>query len=53
MLGRPTSSRPAAAESGPFVLGIDPATDNPNINYATSHPRVGFRAAGRRLYLAI
>ena len=33
------SSRPAAVESGPFILGLDPATDNPNINYAT--PRLG------------
>jgi ribosomal protein S18 acetylase RimI-like enzyme len=54
------SARAAAVESGPFILGIDPATDNPNINYATPRPgaaitasdveaMVGaFRSAGRK-----
>jgi ribosomal protein S18 acetylase RimI-like enzyme len=31
-------ARPAAIESGPFVLGLDPATTSPNINYATPRP---------------
>ncbi|MFI5937046.1 GNAT family N-acetyltransferase [Actinoplanes sp. NPDC051494] len=38
------STRPAAVDSGPFVLGLDPATDNPGINYAT--PRPGTRITG-------
>jgi ribosomal protein S18 acetylase RimI-like enzyme len=54
------SSRAAAVESGPFILGIDPATDNPNINYATPRPGAtitasdvdglvgAFRSASRR-----
>jgi ribosomal protein S18 acetylase RimI-like enzyme len=54
------SARPAPVESGPFILGIDPATDNPNINYATPRPGAAitasdvenlvgaFRAASRR-----
>jgi ribosomal protein S18 acetylase RimI-like enzyme len=54
------SARPAAVEAGPFVLGIDPATDNPNINYATPRPGAAitasdvetlvgaFRSAGRK-----
>lgn len=54
------SSRAAAAESGPFVLGLDPAADNPNINYASPRPGAtitaldverlvgAFREAGRK-----
>ncbi|GAB2600469.1 hypothetical protein Aab01nite_65180 [Paractinoplanes abujensis] len=54
------SARPAAAEVGPFVLGLDPGTDSPHINYATPQPGAtitaadvaalvaAFRAAGRR-----
>ena len=52
--------RPAAVESGPFILGFDPATDSPNINYATPRPGMeitssdveslvsAFRSASRR-----
>lgn len=32
------SSRPAPVHVGPFVVGIDPATPNPGINYATPVP---------------
>jgi ribosomal protein S18 acetylase RimI-like enzyme len=32
------SGRPAAVESGPFIVGIDPDTDSPGINYATPRP---------------
>lgn len=39
------SSRPAAVESGPFILGIDPATENPNINYATPRPGAAITAS--------
>jgi ribosomal protein S18 acetylase RimI-like enzyme len=54
------SRRPAAVESGPFILGFDPATDSPNINYATPRPDTeitasdieslvsAFRSASRR-----
>ncbi|AEV87319.1 acetyltransferase [Actinoplanes sp. SE50] len=31
-------NRPHAAESGPFVLGLDHGTDSPHINYATPVP---------------
>ncbi|GAA2480249.1 hypothetical protein Ahu01nite_017470 [Winogradskya humida] len=31
-------TRPAAVQAGPFVLGIDPATTSPGINYATPRP---------------
>ena len=34
------SGRPAPIHSGPFVLGIDPGTDSPGINYATPIPGV-------------
>ncbi|WP_307834067.1 GNAT family N-acetyltransferase [Paractinoplanes lichenicola] len=54
------SGRPAAAEVGPFVFGLDPSTDSPHINYASPRPGAAvteadvtelvaaFRAAGRR-----
>ncbi|GHJ16288.1 MULTISPECIES: GNAT family N-acetyltransferase [unclassified Micromonospora] len=54
------STRPAALEVGPFVVGIDPTTVSPHINYATPRPGEAvtaadvtalvdaFRAAGRR-----
>ncbi|GAA1737620.1 GNAT family N-acetyltransferase [Luedemannella helvata] len=32
------SGRPAPVESGPFVIGLDPDTDSPHINYATPRP---------------
>src|SRR5690349_19575568 len=31
-------NRPNAAETGPFVLGLDFSTDSPHINYATPVP---------------
>jgi len=34
------SHRPAPVEVGPFVIGIDPGTDSPGINYATPVPGV-------------
>ncbi|MFI2713610.1 GNAT family N-acetyltransferase [Micromonospora sp. NPDC018662] len=54
------STRPAALEVGPFVVGIDPTTASPHINYATPRPGAAvtaadvaaligaFRAAGRK-----
>jgi ribosomal protein S18 acetylase RimI-like enzyme len=39
------TSRPAPIESGPFVIGVDPATDNPGINYATPLPGAAITAA--------
>ncbi|WP_433385184.1 GNAT family N-acetyltransferase [Actinoplanes sp. CA-142083] len=39
------SGRPAPIHSGPFVLGIDPGTDNPGINYATPVPGAPISAA--------
>jgi ribosomal protein S18 acetylase RimI-like enzyme len=39
------AARPAAFESGPFILGIDPSTDNPNINYATPLPGAAIKAS--------
>jgi ribosomal protein S18 acetylase RimI-like enzyme len=54
------SGRPAATEAGPFVLGFDPGTTSPHINYATPRPGAAigaadvtalvaaFRAAGRK-----
>ncbi|MFI6131258.1 GNAT family N-acetyltransferase [Micromonospora sp. NPDC051141] len=54
------STRPAAREVGPFVVGFDPTTASPHINYATPRPGEtvtaadvtalvdAFRAAGRR-----
>jgi ribosomal protein S18 acetylase RimI-like enzyme len=39
------ASRPAAVESGPFIVGIDPATDSPNINYATPRPGAEIKAS--------
>ena len=39
------SARPAPVEAGPFVLGLDPATDSPNINYATPRPGAAITAA--------
>lgn len=32
------SGRPAPVEAGPFVIGVDPATPSPGINYATPRP---------------
>ena len=39
------SSRPAPIESGPFVIGFDPSTPNPGINYATPRPDAEISAA--------
>jgi predicted GNAT family acetyltransferase len=39
------SSRPAPIESGPFVIGFDPGTPNPGINYATPRPDAEISAA--------
>jgi ribosomal protein S18 acetylase RimI-like enzyme len=39
------SNRPAAVEVGPFVMGIDPTTTSPNINYATPRPGTAITAA--------
>ncbi|MBB4764702.1 GNAT family N-acetyltransferase [Amorphoplanes digitatis] len=38
-------TRPNAAESGPFVLGLDHGTDSPHINYATPVPGAEITAA--------
>ncbi|WP_431946657.1 GNAT family N-acetyltransferase [Micromonospora marina] len=54
------SRRPAPVEVGPFVIGLDPATPSPYVNYATPRPGAAvtsadvtallaaFRAADRR-----
>ncbi|MBB5113582.1 GNAT family N-acetyltransferase [Micromonospora echinospora] len=54
------SHRPAPVEVGPFVIGLDPTTTSPHINYAAPRPGTtateadvtalvaAFRAAGRR-----
>ncbi|MFI5836089.1 GNAT family N-acetyltransferase [Micromonospora sp. NPDC051300] len=54
------SARPAPVQVGPFVVGVDPTTTSPHINYATPRPGAtvtaadvtalvaAFRAAGRR-----
>ncbi|AGZ43756.1 GNAT family N-acetyltransferase [Actinoplanes friuliensis] len=39
------SARPAPVEVGPFVIGVDPGTDSPHINYATPRPGVPISAA--------
>lgn len=39
------SARPAPVVSGPFVIGVDPATDSPGINYATPRPGATITAA--------
>ncbi len=39
------SSRPAPREVGPFVIGLDPGTANPGINYATPRPGVAIAPA--------
>ncbi|MFI5894710.1 GNAT family N-acetyltransferase [Actinoplanes sp. NPDC051513] len=39
------SGRPAPIRSGPFILGIDPATESPGINYATPIPGAPISAA--------
>jgi ribosomal protein S18 acetylase RimI-like enzyme len=39
------SNRPLPILSGTFVIGIDPATDNPGINYATPLPGVKITAS--------
>jgi ribosomal protein S18 acetylase RimI-like enzyme len=38
------SARPAALDAGPFVLGLDPGTDNPSVNYATPRPDAAITA---------
>jgi GNAT superfamily N-acetyltransferase len=38
------SSRPAPVEVGPFVIGLDPTTTSPNINYATPRPGAAITA---------
>src|SRR5258707_15646205 len=32
------SSRPTPVEIGPFVIGLDPGTASPSVNYATPRP---------------
>lgn len=39
------SSRPAPVEVGPFVIGLDPTTTSPSINYATPRPGAAITAA--------
>jgi ribosomal protein S18 acetylase RimI-like enzyme len=39
------SSRPAPVHVGPFVIGLDPATPSPHINYATPRPGATVTAA--------
>ncbi|SCL44634.1 Acetyltransferase (GNAT) domain-containing protein [Micromonospora citrea] len=38
------SNRPAPVEVGPFVIGIDPTTTSPYINYATPRPGAAITA---------
>lgn len=39
------SNRPAPVEAGPFVIGLDPTTTSPSINYATPRPGTTITAA--------
>jgi predicted GNAT family acetyltransferase len=39
------SNRPAPVEVGPFVIGLDPTTVSPNINYATPRPGAAITGA--------
>ncbi|GAA3254726.1 GNAT family N-acetyltransferase [Dactylosporangium siamense] len=39
------SNRPAPVHVGPFVIGVDPTTANPNINYATPRPGAAITGA--------
>jgi GNAT superfamily N-acetyltransferase len=39
------SSRPAPVAVGPFVIGLDPTTTSPHINYATPRPGTAITAA--------
>ncbi|WP_328851304.1 GNAT family N-acetyltransferase [Micromonospora globbae] len=39
------SHRPAPVEVGPFVIGMDPTTTSPHINYATPRPGAAITAA--------
>ncbi|WP_439427659.1 GNAT family N-acetyltransferase [Micromonospora sp. LA-10] len=39
------SRRPAPVEVGPFVLGLDPTTTSPYVNYATPRPGAAVTAA--------
>jgi ribosomal protein S18 acetylase RimI-like enzyme len=39
------SNRPAPVDVGPFVIGLDPTTTSPNINYATPRPGAAITAA--------
>lgn len=39
------TNRPAPVEVGPFVIGMDPTTASPHINYATPRPGVTITAA--------
>jgi ribosomal protein S18 acetylase RimI-like enzyme len=39
------SARPAPREVGPFVIGLDPSTDSPHINYATPRPGAAITTA--------
>lgn len=39
------SNRPAPVDVGPFVVGLDPATTSPHINYATPRPGSAITAA--------
>ncbi|MDG4780081.1 GNAT family N-acetyltransferase [Micromonospora sp. WMMD961] len=39
------SNRPAPVEVGPFVIGMDPTTTSPYVNYATPRPGTAITAA--------
>src|SRR4051812_41814196 len=39
------SARPAPVEAGPFVIGLDPSTESPSINYATPRPAAAITSA--------
>lgn len=39
------SHRPAPVDVGPFVIGLDPTTTSPHINYATPRPGAAITAA--------
>ncbi|MEK8107202.1 hypothetical protein NKG94_22355 [Micromonospora sp. M12] len=39
------SNRPAPVAVGPFVIGMDPTTASPHINYATPFPGAAITAA--------
>ena len=39
------SARPRPIEAGPFIIGVDPGTESPGINYATPRPGAAITAA--------